>query len=250
VQKTKAERFWKWFMERFAGGRNVMLATGGGSELPSSHNPNIHWIFATSLREQELKACARRREYPDKVRLIIACRQKKNKGTDVVIGSLPLILKDFPGTTLDVVGDGPALTEFKALAATLGVDNHITFHGKVEHGTVIRLLQQAGLLCYPTTASEGFPKVVHEALACGLPVITTPVSVLPQLIGTGCGILIEQASPTAVAQAVRACLSDSAHYSAMSAQAIGTAGRYSLEAWRNTIGASLRAAWGPPRTDV
>src|SRR4030095_4066054 len=39
---TAAEYFWRWFMETFGGGRNVMLATGGANEPPSSKNPSIH----------------------------------------------------------------------------------------------------------------------------------------------------------------------------------------------------------------
>ena len=61
VQRTAAERFWKWFMERFAGGRNVMLATGGAVDRPSSRNPDVRWIFSTSLTEQELEECGVRR---------------------------------------------------------------------------------------------------------------------------------------------------------------------------------------------
>ena len=246
VQKTTAEHFWKWFMERFAGSRNVMLATGGGTEPPSRRNPSIRWIFSTTLTEQELKACSMRRAgfSPERVRLIIVCRQDKEKGTGVVIESLPFILRDFPQANLDVVGDGQALVKFNELAAALGVTDRITFHGKVDHDEVIRLLHQADLFCYPTAASEGFPKVVLEALACGLPVVTTPVSVLSQLIGSGCGLIIEEATPMAVADAVRECLSDPERYRVMSAKAHDTARQYSLERWRDTIGDQLQEAYG------
>jgi hypothetical protein len=243
--KTTAERFWKWFMERFAGGRNVFLATGGSSLPPSARNPNLHWIFSTSLTRQELKAC-RVRPFSSpiqSVRLIIACRQDKEKGTGKVIASMPYILKDIPQATLDVLGDGNSLEEFKQQAQALGLSDRVRFHGKVDHETVIRWFQQADLFCYPTSASEGFPKVVLEALACGLPVVTTKVSVLPELIGNGCGILIDDTSPETIAAAVRECLMDADHYRSMSDRAVKTSLRYSLEDWRDTIGAFLRAAW-------
>ena len=246
VQKTLAERFWKWFMERFSGGRSVGLATGGDSESPSVRNPNIKWIFATSLRDQELKDCSAQREISSQsqVRLIIACRQSRKKGTGRVIESLPLILKDFPTATLDVVGDGESLAEFKRMAVMLKLDERIAFHGKVNHSSILQLLQQADLFCYPTSASEGFPKVVLEALACGLPVVTTRVSVLPQLIENGCGVLLVEPTSLAIAEAVREVLSDNDRYQLMSTKAIETAQQYSLESWRDTIGDSLREAWG------
>ena len=251
VQHTTAEHFWRWFMQRFAGGRNVMLATGGAAESPSAQNPNVHWIFSTSLLQRELTACSRRRESPasDSARLIIVCRQERGKGIETVIESLPLVLQTFPGATLDVVGDGAELSNFKQLAIAHKVASQVSFHGKVDHARVLCLLQQADLFCYPT-ASEGFPKAVLEALACGLPVVTTRVSVLPKLIDTGSGLLLKEVSPEGLAQAVVECLSDAERYRSMSARAIETASEYSLERWRDTIGDFLRAACGPLRSDA
>lgn len=251
VQKTAAEHFWKWFIERFAGGRNVALATGGDIKPPSQQNNSIQWVFSTSLTQAELQKCSANRE-PDfscRLRLIIVCRQEKGKGSEVVIQSLPLLFDHFPHTTLDIVGDGRALDDLKQLVVSLGLQDRVTFHGKVNHDRVISLLQRADLFCYPT-ASEGFPKVVLEALACGLPVVTTRVSVLPQLIGSGCGNLIDEATPTNVAQAVLDCINDSQAYRAMSARAKETAWQYSLERWRDTIRDRLKSSWGQLKSDA
>ncbi|MGE0448376.1 MAG: glycosyltransferase [Vicinamibacterales bacterium] len=245
--RTAAEHVWRWFMERAAGGRNVMLATGGGADPPSS-NRSLRWVFSTSLTRTELGAWARERQWPSgAVKLLIACRQDKPKGTDIVIDSLPSIRAAFPGATLDVAGDGPMLPRLKALAQERGVAEHVTFHGRVDHDAVLRLMQAADLFCYPTSASEGFPKVVLEALACGLPVLTTRVSVLPHLFERGCGILLDSATPDTLASAVRLALADPDRYRAMSRAAVKTASAYSLEAWRDTIGDHLRTAWGPLR---
>jgi glycosyltransferase involved in cell wall biosynthesis len=124
-----------------------------------------------------------------------------------------------------------------------GVDDRVTFHGAVNHDSVIKLLRRADVFCYPTS-SEGFPKVVLEALACGLPIVTTRVSVLPQLVD-GCGVLLDDITPAAVAQAILTSLSDTDRYHAWSSCAVSRAGHYSLERWRDTIGEALQAAWGP-----
>jgi glycosyltransferase involved in cell wall biosynthesis len=243
---TAAEHFWKWFMETFAGGRNVMLATGGAANSPSRSNRNVRWIFSTSLSQRELETCGVHRTAPSggRVRLVIACRQDREKGTGIVIESLPLILKEFPLATLDVLGDGAALSEFKKLAADLHVSDRVEFHGKVNHARLLELLGQADLFCYPTKASEGFPKVVLEALACGLPVITTRVSVLPELIKVGGGALLDEATPESLADAIKYVLEDPETYRHMSARAVETAGQYSLERWRDVIGELLTPGWG------
>ena len=243
---TAADRFWHWFMERFAGGRNVMLATGGALEAPSRKNPNIRWIFSSSLTERELGSCARERAFPTRgeMRLITVGRQDGGKGTDALIKALGSIRNQYPEASLDVLGDGSAMPVLRRLAAEFGLSGKVRFHGKVKHEAVLRCLQQAHLFCLPS-ASEGFPKAVVEALACGLPALATRVSVLPQLLGSGCGVLIEEATPEAVARGIEQAMSHPARYEAMSRKAIETARQYSLEAWRDTIGGCLAAAWGP-----
>jgi len=245
-ERTVAERFWKWFMERFAGGRNVMLATGGGPDPPSARNPNVSWIFSTSLRDEYLHGnrgrCERTEPSP---RLIIVCRQERAKGAGVVIEALQILAAEIPGIHLDVVGGGSALKDLIALADRAGVAGRVTFHGPVGHRRVLELLRQAGLFCFPTTSSEGFPKAVLEAMACGLPVVTTPVSVLPQLLAGGGGALVDKASPDAVADAIRYCLADTERYREMSRQALQTAAGYSLERWRDTIAALVTKSWKP-----
>jgi hypothetical protein len=248
--ETAAEKFWRWFLETFAGGRFVCLATGEQPGPPSERNAALNWIFATTLTEQELRHCATdRASFPQaSPRLLIACRQERLKGTGVVIESLPLLQRQFPGITFDVVGDGGALAEFRQLAARLRVSDRVVFHGLVNHARVIELMQQADLFCFPTTSSEGFPKAALEALACGLPVVTTKVSALPQLVGDGAGVLLDAATPQAVAAAVYQCLADKNVYQQMSRRAVETARRYSLERWRDRIGQTLTAAWGRLRS--
>lgn len=247
VQETSAEHFWKWFMEHFAGGKNVMLATGGAPEPPSRRNSAIQWMFSTTLTREELTISSPTGDSPRRARsrLIIVCRQEKRKGTSSVIRSLPLIRTFLPSVTFDVVGTGTEMERLRELTQDLRLTQQVTFHGQVRHSRVLQLLRQSDLFCYPTTSSEGFPKAVLEALAMGLPVITTRVSVLPQLLKTGCGLLMDSTEPGAIAGAVREILLDSARYSAMSKRAVQTARAYSLEDWRDRIAALLQSAWGP-----
>jgi Glycosyl transferases group 1 len=249
--KTTAESLWKWTMERLAGGDRVMLATGGAVEPPSRRNIAIQWIFSSSMRQSEITSCYRIRERPSSssLRLIIVCRQEVEKGTGLVIQSLPTIVQRFPLATLDVVGDGSALGLFRRMTADLQLADRVIFHRRVDHARVIELLKGAHLFCYPTAASEGFPKVVLEAMACGLPVVATRVSVLPQLIRRGCGRIVEQASPKAIADAVTEIVTNEDRYLQMSASAVETAQEYSLERWRDTIASMLRPVWGPMCSD-
>ncbi len=245
VQRTLAERFWKWSMETFAGGRNVMFATGGTDEAPSSKNADIKWIFSTSLKQENINDAVPR-TYPadGSLKLITACRLEDRKGVDVAIEGLSLILQDYPHAFLDIVGGGSLEKSLKEKVNKLGLSENVRFHGKVEQAKVIELMKQAHIFCFPTSASEGFPKVVIEALACGLPVVTTKVSVLPKLIGNSAsGVLLDKPTGKNVAVAIKKIISKEDGYNEFSKNAINTAKKYSLESWRDFIGENLRKSW-------
>ena len=243
--KSVYQSLTRWLMERSAGGRNVMLATGGDGGSPSPSFPNVRWIFSTSLWRRDLERCAPAEAKSNlPLRLINACRQEPYKRTALVIRALPLLREQFPMVSLDIVGDGSSLPALRQTAAELGVAGRVRFHGQLPQAAVVALLRQATVFCYPT-ATEGFPKAVVEALACGLPVVTTPVSVLPWLVTDGvAGVILPEPSPVSIAGAIAQCAGDPAVYARMSAAAQDTASRYSLEAWNAEVGGLLTAAWG------
>jgi glycosyltransferase involved in cell wall biosynthesis len=229
-----------------------MLATGGAPDPPSRKNPNVRWIFSTSLTRAELEVYSRPRSLsPDgNVRLIITARQEMAKGAGLVIRSLPRLATRFPGIRFEIIGEGSAVPEFRRITESLGLTDRVHFAGKLNHEQVMARLKEASLFVFPTSSSDGFPKAVLEALASGLPVVATRVSVLPTLLGEGSGVLIDEPTPEAVAQGVEKALADPSAYEAMSRKAIATARQYSLEAWRDEIGRQLTAAWGPLKAEV
>lgn len=249
-KETLAERFWHWLLERIAGGGNVVLATGGGEAPPSQKNEAIDWIFSTSMQQAEIAAYRPRHPWHrgQPLRLIIVGRLEGGKNAGQVIRALKKIRQHYSQTTLDVVGDGRLLPDYRRLASDLDLRDAVAFHGRVNHEQVLALLNQAHIFCFPTD-SEGFPKAVHEALACGLPVITTPVSVLPMLIGEKNGALIETPQADQIARAVLSIIADDDDFAAMVRHTQETAQTYTLEAWGDEIGERLGAAWGRLRSD-
>jgi glycosyltransferase involved in cell wall biosynthesis len=84
----------------------------------------------------------------------------------------------------------------------------VTFTGNVPN--VEEYLQAADLFVFPTE-NDAFPSSLVEAMACGLPVISTPVGAIPTLIAHECnGLLVEAANEQALSQAVVRLLSDRA----------------------------------------
>lgn len=242
-QRTMSEKLWRNFMEKRAGNNVLALATGGKLQAPSTRNPNIQWIFSSSLLQSEIEDNVPRiYEERQAFRLITVSRQVQAKGTAICIQALALLRNE--NVQLDVVGDGPDLPAFKRLAENLGMPDRVKFYGKLNHTEVQKVLKQAHLFCYPTTASEGFPKVVLEAMASGLPVISTPVSVLPSLVeSTGAGIIIEAAEPELLASAIRKMIYENQLFEDCSKNALNEAAKYSLENWSMFIADRLNATF-------
>jgi len=99
------------------------------------------------------------------------------------------------------VGDGPTRAALQELASSLGVGERVTFKGSVGQDTIRSHYAAADLFCLPSFA-EGVPVVLMEAMAMGLPVVTTRIMGTPELVDDGVsGLLV---SPGRVDELARA----------------------------------------------
>jgi glycosyltransferase involved in cell wall biosynthesis len=101
------------------------------------------------------------------------------------------------------VGTGPLEGALRRRAAALGIAERMTLAGEVPHGEVPRWLQAADVLALPS-AAVGFPNAVREALACGRPVIATPVGDVPRVLSEDGGWLVPIGDVPALAAAMAA----------------------------------------------
>lgn len=113
-----------------------------------------------------------------------------------------------PETPLQVfiVGDGPLRSDLHSLIAALGLQNRVILTGGIPHQSLADWYYASDLFCL-TSAHEGCPVVVHEALACGVPVISTPVGAVPDLIDPGENGLLTGPDPDSIAAALKNALS-------------------------------------------
>lgn len=92
------------------------------------------------------------------------------KGLDILLQAFARLAARFPEWTLVVLGEGPSRPELERLRDELGLDGRVHFPGKFPNPQPA--LTQADLFVLPSR-SESFPMALCEAMACGLPVITT-----------------------------------------------------------------------------
>lgn len=106
---------------------------------------------------------------------------------------------------------GPADDALQQYAHALGIAGHIRFTGVLHYEQVAPEMQQADALVHFSNY-ENLPCVVNEALCCGLPVLSSAVGGIPELVHSGNGILVEAGNIAALAGALNHYLDNPAQF--------------------------------------
>ena len=168
---------------------------------------------AVCARAAEIRARA-----GDRPLVLFAGRMVPYKGVDVLLRALT----QTPAAAI-LVGQGPALARWKALADALGLHNRVTFAGDVAHDELAALYHACDMFVLPSiTRAEAFGYVQLEAMACARPVISTQLaSGVPWVNRNGhTGITVPPADVAALRAAIATLAADPALRARM-----GSAGR-------------------------
>jgi glycosyltransferase involved in cell wall biosynthesis len=114
-----------------------------------------------------------------RVRILCVSRLVRGKGADMLLEALRHL-----DAELVFVGDGPDRDRLEALARELHVADRTSFAGAVGQDEIRSHFGDADIFCLPSFA-EGVPVVLMEAMASGLPVVTTAVAGVPELVEDG-----------------------------------------------------------------
>jgi teichuronic acid biosynthesis glycosyltransferase TuaC len=120
------------------------------------------------------------------------------KGHDLTIAALPLL----PGWSLLIAGVGPERAALLALAERLGVSGRVRLLGSVPHADLPRIYGAADLSIL-SSAREGWANVLLESMACGTPVVASPIPGNDEVVqGLAAGVIAAVRTPEAIAEAV------------------------------------------------
>jgi glycosyltransferase involved in cell wall biosynthesis len=112
-------------------------------------------------------------------------------------------LQEAPNLRFLCIGDGPDRDKLGALAASLGITEHVTFTGIADS---VGALNALDIAC-SSSSTEGFPNAVAEAMSCGLPCIVTDVGDSAIIVGD-LGAVVPPRDPAALGAAIIACASE------------------------------------------
>ncbi|MBW4630542.1 MAG: glycosyltransferase [Iphinoe sp. HA4291-MV1] len=110
-----------------------------------------------------------------------------------------------PNIHLLIAGDGELAVEVRAEIARLGLLNRVKLLGAVTQGELAQLHRVSNVFVL-SSAYEGLPLVVLEALASGTPVVTTQCGETPKLLTADSGVVCSQRTPVCIADALRKVL--------------------------------------------
>ena len=181
------ERFYKWATRQFikydaARAKAVrvvnqhqapeFLIRAGIPENKIVYNPSMY-IDLDIFKHLEMEK---------KYDLIFIGRLVKNKGIDLLIEAVSKLKTQISNFKLLIVGAGPLRENLKFKIENLKLQNNVFLYGWAKDSAeAAYLLNQSKILVAPSY-NEGGPRVVLEAMACGVPVLATPVGIVPDII--------------------------------------------------------------------
>lgn len=179
----------------------------------------------------DLPAIAYRRDARLPHRLLSVGRLDPIKGFDVLLPALAELQRRGIAFESVVIGEGEERERLEAQRDALDLRDQVDFVGARPNTEVRQAMAEATLMVMPCVVTpegnaDGIPNVLTEAMASGLPVVSTRISGIPELIDDGIsGRLVEPRDPIALADAIAAMLADPALCDACAAE-----GRRKVEA--------------------
>ena len=206
-----------------------------GSRISIIPNPVMEPNFAAGPAELALPSPS----------LVAMGRLHPQKGFDTLLRAMRIVHDRAPELRLTVLGDGPLRGELEALRRELGLEAVVAFPGRVKRPHDV--LRQADLFIM-SSITEGFPNVLCEAMAVGLPVISTDCPSGPaEIIDTGrSGLLVPVGDPGVMAETILDIMADPDRRRRLGDAARTVVDRYSLqrvlEAWDLVLAKAAGAA--------
>jgi glycosyltransferase involved in cell wall biosynthesis len=146
---------------------------------------------------------------PEQRTLGIVATLRDWKGHTYLFEAIARDLDAWGAWNVVVVGDGPYRERLDTRLASLGLTGFIRFAGQQED--VVPWLQAMDLFTLPSYGEEGVPQAIMQAMACAIPVVSTPVGAIGEAVDAGVtGLLVEPQDAVALAGALATLREDPA----------------------------------------
>jgi len=170
--------------------------------------------------------CRTRMGFPLDSRIILNVSiDKWRKNVSGLVKAVALLIKEFPNILLILVGKPTAATS--SLIRTLGLDHNVQPRGATTEEDLAILYNVADVLAFPSFY-EGFGLPVLEAMACGIPVVASNRTSVPEIVGDA-GILLDPEEVLGLAEAIKRVLTEPNFANDLLSRGLDRAKRFSWE---------------------
>jgi glycosyltransferase involved in cell wall biosynthesis len=130
------------------------------------------------------------------------------KGHRILLEALAAIVADGIDFSCTLIGDGPERRTLESLCSKLGIAKQVRFLGAMAHQATLAEVNQADIFALASFA-EGLPVALMEAMALGVPCVSTSIAAVPELIeNKENGLLVSPANPEALSAALKLLAND------------------------------------------
>jgi glycosyltransferase involved in cell wall biosynthesis len=142
------------------------------------------------------------------LRIVCTGRLVAAKGHRILLEALSLLAAEGVSYSCTLIGDGPERSTLEALSTQLRLDKSVRFLGAMAHEPVLSEVSRADVFVLASFA-EGLPVALMEAMALGVPCVSTTIAAIPELIeGKENGLLVPPANPEAMFRALQILAND------------------------------------------
>ena len=242
--------FQRWWLQKGLS-RGPVTVNGRWKDQPSHVFSFVN--PSTTLQEvRGARSLSLNKRLGKPARLVFVGRTQTAKGLGVALEILQGLVPRFPGLHLDVLGDGPERPRFEQMSVHLGLTEKVKFHGWLPHDRVLDFLARSHFILLPS-ASEGWPKVLSEAMTYGVVPIASDVSAIPQILEeTQAGVALPATDVAAFVEAIGEMIQDPVKWKRMSRAGIDAAPMFTYQRYLIALDDMFTSAYGssPLKQDV
>jgi glycosyltransferase involved in cell wall biosynthesis len=133
----------------------------------------------------------------------------ERKGQQYLLEALRMLRERGHSVQLRLAGAGDMRGFLESLVSRYGLGDAVEFMGQVQHAGLLQLYEEGAIdVVVLPTLHEGIPVCLMEAMAYGVPVVSTMTGGIPELLRDGAGILVKPRNPAALADAIERVLCD------------------------------------------
>jgi glycosyltransferase involved in cell wall biosynthesis len=242
IKDSWSYRLQRWWLNRKLH-QGVVTINGRWPNQPS----HVHSFLNPCLSQVEVEEArieARNKRLNSPVRLLFVGYINENKGLGIALQTTERLRAQGISLIFDIVGDGYERTKCEQLAGELGLNDVVRFHGWIPRTQIGGFYQSAHFLLLPTD-SEGWPKVVSEAMAYGVIPIVSKVSSIPQVLAEiGCGLAVSRDSEQAFVDGVKVYLDNPRRWQDEAERGRNFANQFTYEEYGLALDRMFQKAWG------